>query len=245
MKGVYAILLIVASTFAAPKTSDAALIVQNQGISLGGGPVSLTSQAFDAFDTSLGTLNEAIFTTNLSLVYSAITAPLIDPISGPVPAVTAGTINLHIDAINWGFDFQATCFTNSTLPSGTPSVFPVSMNMAWRSNSTSDLVGFTIGNGSVSGPCTFDPVSPVTLSDYVANPVTSAIGLQTDIRSIWTVTSNTGIVSATVAGGGFMSLIYDYTPVPEPTSLLLIVAGIIGIWLSGKATRRGEPYIAG
>jgi hypothetical protein len=214
--------------------TQADFINQVTSVSINGGQTALSSTVFDPFDPSLGTLNQAIFTAQLNLFYTANTLPVQYP-SGPAPTTIMGTTSISFNGLDWPFNSQLDCITQRGGVSGTALHVPVELNFSFRSTALSNAMGFTVGTGAVNGaPCAPNVINPVTLDDYIASPITTSVGLLTDIRSLWTVSSTYGAVYST-SGGGMLQLQYDYTPfettndIPEPTSAVLLGLGLASI----------------
>lgn len=216
------------------------LIIQNQSFVLSGGGIASDLIAFDAFDDSLGELNEAIFRINMNLMYTILTTPVVDEYGFPVVTHTFGTAEPVLDGLMWPFDFSAQCLRPDTLVSGQSMQYPMLIDLTWSSGAMSDLAGLTIASGS-AGNCLPDLVNPVQRSDYIATPITAATGLMLSIQSLWSVSSDLAPAVATQAGGGFAMLIYDYTPdeddsvaVPEPGTGLLLGIGMLAVGLARR-----------
>lgn len=228
------------TTMGTSGAAKAESIFQIKSTSLSGALSTFDALAFQPFDPALGQLDEAVLTTQLTLLYSITTAPLVFPGSGFAPATIVGDIDLQLQGLGWSFFSQSQVDTNGTMVSGTQVVVPVTLNLTWRSDEISELLGFTSGTGSISTG-SFDPLNPVTRDDYIATPFTAAAGLQLDLRSIWDVTSTTGILAASTNGGGTVQLEYLYTaPVPEPEiySMLGVGLGLL-TWVGRRRKRRG------
>lgn len=214
------------------------LIIQTESILINGANFASELLDFEPFDTSLGELQEAVFSTSLTLNYSAQTTPFFDiNVDGPVPTTVFGTINIAFWGIAWPFRYQGECVRQQSLVSGGTAVFPLLLNMTWRSDSQSDQNGVTRVDDI--GPCPRDVLNPVQRGDYEATPLTSVAGLMLDFRTTWTPedTTTPGGVVPNIAGGGFAMLQYFYTPhpvepepepvpVPAPGTGLLLAIGL-------------------
>lgn len=204
------------------------LIIQNQGIFIDGANGGSDLLSFNPFDTSLGVLEEAIFSTTLNFIYSAETIPIPIPDGDNLPVGVFGDVTMGFHGITWPFSFEGQCTRQEALISGDTAIFPIALGMTWRSDSLSDLLGFTLPQGV--SQCPGDPVNPVQRSDYEATLLTSTAGLQFLFISTWNVASP-AIVIPHVSGGGIATLQYVYTPhpvvpVPEPATGFLLAIGL-------------------
>lgn len=219
------------------------LIVQTEGFALSGDSIASDLIAFDAFDGSLGELNEAIFRIDMNLTYTILTVPLIDEHGLPVVTHTSGTAEPVLHGIGWPFEFSAQCITAATLGSGQTMQYFVPIHLTWSSGPLSDLAGFSVATGS-AGSCVPDLTNPVQRSDYIETPITAATDLMLSIQSLWSVASDRAPAVATQGGGGFATLTYDYTPheddsvaVPEPGTAILLAIGLLGAGLTQRRIR--------
>jgi PEP-CTERM motif len=211
-------------------SAHADTITQTMSISQGSGTKTHT---FDKFDVSLGTLSAVTITVTEGLTVFCDVLNSAD-FSGGASAAT------YSNASATG---TATVFTPD-MP-GPSSSFAFSVSTSPSSGTVGAVTGFNVIEvhvGQASGSTTrTDNVALANFGDY------EGAGGATYVVTSKVFGSRTGSTSSSFASirdqeieGGSVEIVYTYTAVPEPASLVMFALGLGGVFIAGGCRRRAS-----
>lgn len=183
---------------------------------------------FDQFSPSLGTLNQVDISLTGSTIGGGVTAILTGGEGGMASSLFTATLSV----LGPGPTTELTGAVSASASCDNPFTFPFSCS--------SGLVAPTLGAGA------FTP-NPQTITLALAPFVgLGTVGLSSAIIDYLPITSCSGFGAtcnnmADLSWSGSLTVTYDYTPnnpVPEPGTLGLFAAGLVGLGVAGRSRQR-------
>ncbi len=209
----------------APLATQAATLVETDPflIDTTTGTTSSATASFNQFNAALGTLTGVSieFTGSADSVYSALT-------SSTTSVTTTGTSTTTLQLTGTGLTTLAT----PTLSAG-------ATNGVVNANTGSNPYTVTYFPGTSSAFDLFGAVSSSSLAAYTGSGTVALQALFPNFTSSGSINTagSPGSFSAVGGGGqanGNVILTFDYTPVPLPPALPLLLSGIAGLGLMIK-----------
>jgi len=192
--------------------------------------------AVDPFDPALGTLNSinisitgaltVVGTTGLNMVVvpPGVQAPQAYGFQVTVTQLFFGLANKYFE-----FEDPATfLFTGNATGVGEGFAFTTNYGYGFTFNTASDFVGFVIPTTSTTFGTLTPPLGGV--SGLRSNFLDTIVPIdEIDFFQSWSSLNQSGTalptVISTVNNTGLLQITYNYTPVPEPASWMLVVVG--------------------
>jgi len=215
------LLLITAAAVVIPMQSGAVTYTQTATASLTVGQ-EYTLLPFRTFNSSLGTLNSVTFTISSADIMGSMVFNAGSSGSGSTITGLSTFIIVYQDAAN-GFtsDLASTAklltVSNQTLP----------LTVSKNNNATFTLTG---GQSVItsSSPLTRTMSTYSQIENYIGDNVIYApvIGINLSLAVTGSVTGNPNYNSTAVTSTAHVSLMYDYTAVPEPSTYGLVLGAL-------------------
>jgi hypothetical protein len=181
--------------------------------------------ALQGFNTALGTLNSV----TIDFTGTGQFKQYYENLDGP-GSITYTTDSLAVNLLMPDNSTQLFNFNQNEVHTYTFTAYDGTLDYGGTSGGTYYYPVNMVGSTSLTSPANLTQFTNPGLLDLYLN-ASGAVG--------WTISGGNNNVGAGLTAGADISVTYDYTPVPEPSSLGLLIGGL-GLLIGIHRTRRGN-----